>query len=254
MLKRRLSLALDCIPNERVRHREHLPCAAPGVRILRARRGLRLGTGIRREGPRGAGRRKDRRGGICGIDGRDHFALARYLPDGSLDPSFGEGGVVTTAVSFGAKGRIIQGFLNRGPFALEIPPDGKLISVGASEGIEGRTIFALARFLPDGSLDRSSGMGGTVTTDFGNGGVALAVLLQPDDKVVVAGTTGIADPSRTDGEWPCEKFALALPPEWDLGPQLRCGWKGDRRPMWTPYGCSPPAGRQAHRRRTHNCW
>ncbi len=147
--------------------------------------------------------------GFAVIDGSDHFALARYLPDGSLDPSFGHGGMVTTVVSFGEKGRVIQGFLNRGAFALEIQPDGKLISVGASEGLKGRTVFALARFLPDGSLDRSFGTGGTVTTDFGNGGVAFAVVLQPDDKVVVAGTTGIADLSRTGTAWPCEKFALA---------------------------------------------
>jgi uncharacterized delta-60 repeat protein len=117
--------------------------------------------------------------------------------------------VVTTVVSFGAKGKITQGFLNRGAFALEFQPDGKLISVGASEGLNGRAVFALARFHPDGSLDRSFGTGGMVTTDFGDGGVAIAVVLQPDDKVVVAGTTGIANLPRTGGEWPCEKFALA---------------------------------------------
>jgi uncharacterized delta-60 repeat protein len=147
--------------------------------------------------------------GFAFIDGRDRFALARYLPDGSLDPSFGEAGVVTTVVNFEEKGRITQGFLNRGAFALELQRDGKLISVGASEGLNGRTVFALVRFHPDGSLDRAFGTGGTVATDFGDGGVAFALVLQPDDKVVVAGTSGIAGLSRTGGDWPCEKFALA---------------------------------------------
>lgn len=148
--------------------------------------------------------------GFTAIDGVDHFALARYLSDGSLDPSFGAGGVVAAVIRAEGSGRVGQGFMNRGAFALELQPDGKLIVAGASEGLERRhAVFALARFLPNGSPDPSFGTAGQVTTDFGNGGVAFAVVLQPDNKVVVAGTTGIADLGPTDGKWPCEKFALA---------------------------------------------
>ena len=147
--------------------------------------------------------------GIAIFDGLDHFALARYLADGSLDTSFGKDGTVTAVISYGESGKVIQSSQSRGAFDLDLEPGGSLISCGASEGLKGRTVFALARFLQDGSLDRSFGKGGTVATDFGNGGIAFAIARHRDGKVVVAGTTGIADLGRTGGEWPCEKFALA---------------------------------------------
>lgn len=147
--------------------------------------------------------------GFTVLNGLDHFALVRYLPDGSLDPSFGTAGVAALALSHGEKGPIGQGFVNRGPFALVLQPDGRLIAAGATEGVKGRTVFGLARFLPDGTPDRSFGVAGIAATDFGDGGVALAATLQPDGKLVAAGTTGIADPPFTRSERRCEKFALA---------------------------------------------
>lgn len=50
--------------------------------------------------------------------------------------------------------------------------------------------FALARYLADGHLDATFGLGGTVTTDFGGAEFALALVLQPDGKLVAAGFTG----------------------------------------------------------------
>ena len=107
------------------------------------------------------------------------FALARYLPDGSLDATFGVGGKVTT--DFG------------GPWAsaLILQPDGKLIAGGPGySGICCFERFALARYLPDGSLDATFGVGGKVTTDFGGQGLSTVVnafVLQPDGKLVAAG-------------------------------------------------------------------
>jgi len=49
--------------------------------------------------------------------------------------------------------------------------------------------FALARYNPDGSLDAGFGIGGKVTTDFfGEDDVAEAVVIQPDGKIVAAGS------------------------------------------------------------------
>ena len=140
--------------------------------------------------------------GFVAVRGEDHFGLARYLPDGSLDPAFGNGGTVTTPVSFGAKGPVTPGFAGRGAFAVALQPDGKIVVAGASEALKGRPVFGLARFLPDGTLDRAFGAGGTVTTDFGDGSAAYALALQPDGKIVVAGQTG-------RGESGADKFALA---------------------------------------------
>jgi len=109
------------------------------------------------------------------LTGIPKFALARYNADGSLDSSFGVGGKVTT--DFGgisvASSLAIQG-------------DGKLVVAGQAFFLS----FALARYNADGSLDSSFGVGGKVTTDFGGSGQALALAIQADGKLVVAGGAG----------------------------------------------------------------
>lgn len=67
--------------------------------------------------------------------------------------------------------------------AMAIQPDGKIVVVGTALGK-----LALARFNPDGAIDKTFGTGGTVTTAVGLGGaIARAVALQPDGKIVVSG-------------------------------------------------------------------
>ena len=110
------------------------------------------------------------------------FALARYNPDGSLDATFGTGGKVIT--NFG--GAVAIGFAE----SVALQPDGKIVVTGPS--FFGNTSdFALARYNPDGSLDASFGTGGKVTTDFGGtADQAHALALQPDGKLVLAGSSG----------------------------------------------------------------
>lgn len=110
------------------------------------------------------------------------FALARYNVDGTLDSSFGVGGQTTAEISrFGDSAN-----------GIALQPDGKIILVGYSEvraGTDGRD-FAVARFKADGSLDTTFGDGGKVTTDFfGLYDAAAAVALQPDGKIIAAGST-----------------------------------------------------------------
>jgi len=104
------------------------------------------------------------------------FALARYTPDGKLDPSFGRGGIVRTDVG---------GIDNARAVALQ--PDGRIVVVG-STGPSGGEDYAVARYAPDGNLDPSFGRGGIVRTDVGGIDDARAVALQPDGRIVVAGT------------------------------------------------------------------
>jgi uncharacterized delta-60 repeat protein len=108
-----------------------------------------------------------------------NFALARYNPNGSLDQTFGSGGLVTT--DFG-------GFDVANDLTLQ--PDAKLIAVGVKNGGASRDNYALARYQPDGSLDPSFGSGGKVETDFFNADDrAQSVALASDGKIVVAGQT-----------------------------------------------------------------
>jgi uncharacterized delta-60 repeat protein len=107
------------------------------------------------------------------------FALARYNTDGSLDPTFGTGGKVTTD------------FAGRFDFAdaVVVLPDGRLVAAGATD-TGTRLDFALARYRPDGTLDATFGAGGTVTTDFaGDAEHINDLVLQADGKLVAAGYT-----------------------------------------------------------------
>src|SRR5262249_36878452 len=97
--------------------------------------------------------------GFGGGLGREEFGAGRYNPDGSLDSSFGTGGVVTTDLGG-------QDFAR----ALVLQPDGKLVAAGFSTGSPGQ--LALVRYLPNGHLDGSFGNGGIAT---GPGGIAFAL-------------------------------------------------------------------------------
>ena len=102
------------------------------------------------------------------------FALVRYNRDGSLDPTFGSGGKVTTDFTPGGN----FGFAS----ALALQSDGKIVVAGYAGD------FALARYNTDGSLDTTFGSGGKVTTDFSAQGTFNALALQPDGRILAGGT------------------------------------------------------------------
>ncbi len=111
-----------------------------------------------------------------------NFALARYGANGTLDNAFGNHGRVATDFA---------GSLVDAARAIAIQADGKLVVAGTSSF--GRTThFALVRYLASGALDPTFGTGGRVTTSFDGRSRANAVVVQPDGKIVAAGTTGAA--------------------------------------------------------------
>jgi len=77
---------------------------------------------------------------------------------------------------------------------LVIQPDGKIILGGKTCDVctnYGSSDFLLTRYNSDGSLDTTFGANGIVVTDFGNNiETARSIVLQPDNKVVVVGTSG----------------------------------------------------------------
>ena len=111
------------------------------------------------------------------------YALARYNPNGSLDTTFGDGGLVIT--TFNSQGAFAS--------ALAIQPDGKILAAGTkyihfSSDDSSDTDFAIARYNSDGSRDTTFGTGGEVATDFNQkNDDALAIILQPDGNIVAAG-------------------------------------------------------------------
>jgi uncharacterized delta-60 repeat protein len=109
--------------------------------------------------------------------------LARFRPDGTLDPDFGQHGFTVTAPA-GSRSERLSGIV--------LQPDGKIVVGGqVAKGESGD--FALLRYSPQGALDSSFGEGGLVTVDFaGREDQVRALFLQPDGKIVGVG------PSETD--------------------------------------------------------
>jgi uncharacterized delta-60 repeat protein len=115
------------------------------------------------------------------------FGVARYLPTGKLDTTFGTGGLASTGFAGGESGT-----------GVALQPDGKIIWVGSqgnpSFPAGGTFSFAVARFTANGTLDTSFGTGGQASVEFfappmqGAQEFARAVLVQPDGKILVAGS------------------------------------------------------------------
>lgn len=130
------------------------------------------------------GRGRRCRAGMVGIllslllFGSARMEIAVEAADGQLDPTFGIDGKVTA--TFG-------GTWSDGT-ALAIQPDGRIVVAGV-DSPDGWTFdFGVARFQTDGSLDPTFGTGGVVTTNVRQFDYARAVAIQPDGRIVVAGT------------------------------------------------------------------
>ena len=123
---------------------------------------------------------------------QDDLAVVRFnYPQGTADGSFGGGSGVGIG-DLGASARAS---------AVALQPNasnGKIVVAGTVGGD-----FAVARFRnPQGTLDPAFASGGKTTIDFGNEDEASALVVQPDGKLVVVGTTGSVKGGK-------QKFALA---------------------------------------------
>src|SRR5262249_2611041 len=110
------------------------------------------------------------------------FGLARYNSNGTLDTTFGGGGTVTTDLS----GH------NDEAVAIATQDDGKILVTGYAGNlradINNTGDFAVVRYNANGALDTTFGANGVRITDFfGNQDFGLAIALQTDGGIVVAG-------------------------------------------------------------------
>lgn len=113
--------------------------------------------------------------GYANRNGDNDIMLTRFTSTGSLDRRFGTGGTVLTDVSGSGSYDIGR--------ALALQPDGKIVIAGQSSTGPG---MALARYDRNGHPDPGFGTAGLVATRIP--GIAYAVTVQPDGRIVVTGS------------------------------------------------------------------
>ncbi len=107
-------------------------------------------------------------------------ASMAYAAAGGLDTSFDGDGKQTTPIG--------SDFDNG--YAVALQPDGKIVVAGDSAHSNNNNDFAVVRYNADGSLDTSFDGDGKQTTPIGSGeDYGRAVALQPDGKIVIAGSS-----------------------------------------------------------------
>jgi uncharacterized delta-60 repeat protein len=122
--------------------------------------------------------------GVAGVVSVD-FAVARYLADGSLDPTFSDDGLVTTD---------FVGYFDE-IRDLAVDTGGRIVTGGQSCEFPGNSDevcdFGLVRYTSNGMLDQRFGRQGRIRTDLGAdvGEGIRGVVVQTDDRIVAAGDT-----------------------------------------------------------------
>lgn len=127
----------------------------------------------------------------------EQFSFMRFNSDGTLDASFGSGGVVQ--VGFGSFGDYLQG--------IAIDSLGRIVGTGImTTNIDAdpdydRAVMATARLTSTGALDTTFDADGKVTTVLGGTSIfdkSRAIAIDSSDRPVIAGDTYAADDNFDD--------------------------------------------------------
>jgi uncharacterized delta-60 repeat protein len=122
--------------------------------------------------------------GYCGTPADLDICLVRYMANGTLDLSFGQGGKVRTAI----------GTENEKAYDIALRPDGRMIVCGSTR-VEWTNKLVLVQYLVDGTLDNEFGNSGVSITSIPGESVGSAMVLSADGKTLVAGTAWPTSPS-----------------------------------------------------------
>jgi uncharacterized delta-60 repeat protein len=125
-----------------------------------------------------AGYTERREGTSVSSDLRTSYVV-RFRPDGTLDTTFGEAGVVTERTTLE---QIV-------PSRLAIGLDGKIFFLGVNQEFNGPAEKFLIRYEADGDRDRKFGGDGKVALELGGNDL----LIQPDGKMLISGTFYVND-------------------------------------------------------------
>ena len=132
--------------------------------------------------------------GVAAISGTgsstiNEVYIARYLPNGTLDPSFGTHGV--TYENVGSGGSPSTGDLNTGPEAstfVSLTPDGNpVVATEATTSTPGDSQLAVLEFTASGSLNPAFNTTGVYEVNLGTSTTAGGIAVQSNGDIVVTG-------------------------------------------------------------------
>lgn len=101
--------------------------------------------------------------------------VSRMLPDGALDESFGENGLVA--------GRF--GFRDLYLLAVTAKPDGKIVMAGCAETLEAALHPVAIQLLSDGTLDTSFSIDGIASISTSSAACVTDIVVQPDNTLLL---------------------------------------------------------------------
>ncbi|MGF1545708.1 MAG: hypothetical protein ACFCUG_00110 [Thiotrichales bacterium] len=127
-------------------------------------------------------------------------AVARYLPNGTIDTTFGNSGVVLVRLSDD----------DDGADAVAIQTDGRILVAGFTTGASTGTDSFVMRLNRDGSIDADFAANGTFADVLPGHDAARSLALQPDGKILVG---GFATHAQTNAE---EVLVYRLTPDGTL--------------------------------------
>jgi uncharacterized delta-60 repeat protein len=129
--------------------------------------------------------------------GLSNILLVQYMPDGSLDTGFGNGGSVITSLPEGQSITVNSFFFVGSPrLGLTLGPDGQIVVSGQATGGTGTGGLVVAEYNAGGSLNQGFGAGGiTITPSFSDSSgntftnpAGASVAVDRHGRIVVSGT------------------------------------------------------------------
>jgi uncharacterized delta-60 repeat protein len=118
--------------------------------------------------------------------GWDEFMVARFQANGAPDTTFGENGNNYRLANFAGDASFDNGY------ALALAPDGKIVVAGTAWNGSSQ-VWGVARWNSNGTPDNSFAGDGKTFLNFGPGSAAYAIVVQPDNRIVLGGKTGAND-------------------------------------------------------------
>jgi len=154
--------------------------------------------------------------------GTAQIAVARLKSDGTLDPSFGSGGIVTTDLGSDAVLQSVAGVVID-------PSRGVLVAGTARATASTHEVFLVARYNLDGNLDANFNHGAVEFINSQQLGesddvYARALVVQLDGKIVLAGYTPVPAVGQLESVGPVEFTLARLNP--DATPDIAFGQRG----------------------------